>query len=208
MRMSARTKQLTVVAAVMAALGSTSCGNVVRDGRSPAFLVIDSLGGIAGGGTGQGAVPLLSDVITVDPATKQNIVSDDLGVATVRVVLKDQGVPGATTTPSVVNAVTITGYHVEFVRTDGRGTPGVDVPFPFDGGVTTTVTATPTGVVFELVRHNAKEEAPLKALATLGGRVIISTIAHITFYGHDLVGNDVQVIGNLSVNFSDFADTQ
>ena len=46
--MSARTKQLTIVAAVMAALGSTSCGNVVREGRSPAFLVIDSLKGAAG----------------------------------------------------------------------------------------------------------------------------------------------------------------
>ena len=32
-------------------------------------------------------------------------------------------------------------YHVDYVRADGRNTPGVDVPYPFDGAITATVTA-------------------------------------------------------------------
>jgi hypothetical protein len=40
----------------------------------------------------------------------------------------------------------------------------------------------------------------------MGGRVIISTIAEVTFYGEDLAGNDIRVVGTMSVNFADFAD--
>jgi hypothetical protein len=82
----------------------------------------------------------------------------------------------------------------------------VDVPYPFDGGVTVTITNTAVSVPFEIVRDNAKEEAPLKALAGGGGRVFISTIANVTFYGKDQVGNDIQASGTISVNFGDFAD--
>ena len=37
------------------------------------------------------------------------------------------------------NFITVTRYHVEFRRTDGRNTPGVDVPYAFDGAGTVTV---------------------------------------------------------------------
>jgi hypothetical protein len=201
--MSARIQQLSIRVGTLAALlASVSCGNVVREGRSPAFLVLDSLRGSSGSASAQFTVPLASDVLT------KGAIDDDLGQATLRIVLKDQGTPGAGTTPSAVNSITVTGYHVEFERADGRNTPGVDVPYPFDGGVTATITPTPIGVVFELVRHNAKLEAPLSALVSHGGRAIISTVAHVTFFGHDLVGNDVQVTGNISVNFADFADPE
>ena len=36
---------------------------------------------------------------------------------------------------------------------------------------------------FELVRHQAKLEPPLRPLAGFGGRVFISTFADITFFG-------------------------
>ena len=36
----------------------------------------------------------------------------------------------------------------------------------------------------------------------------ISTIADITFYGRDQVGNDVSITGSISVNFSDWADPE
>jgi len=39
-----------------------------------------------------------------------------------------------------------------------------------------------------------------------GGALIISTIAEVTFYGHDQVGNQVSVTGTISVNFADWAD--
>ena len=68
------------------------------------------------------------------------------------------------------------------------------------------VTGASRGLGFELVRHQAKEEAPLKALANGGGSINISTIAQITFYGRDQAGNDVSVTGSITVDFADFGD--
>ncbi len=59
-----------------------------------------------------------------------------------------------------------------------------------------------------MVRHQQKLEQPLRSLANFGGRLFISTIAEITFYGADQVGNDVQVKGTISVSFSDYADPE
>jgi len=84
----------------------------------------------------------------------------------------------------------------------------VDVPYPFDGAVTGTITNTPVQLSFILVRIQAKLEAPLKALAGGGGSVAISTIADVTFYGQDLAGNEVECVGTLSVNFADWGDPQ
>ena len=61
-------------------------------------------------------------------------------------------------------------------------------------------------VAFELVRHQAKLEPPLKNLVGLGGQGFISTIAEITFYGRDQNGNEVSVTGWIDVQFGDFAD--
>jgi hypothetical protein len=63
-------------------------------------------------------------------------------------------------------------------------------------------------VPFEMVRHQAKLEAPLRAMANLGGRIVISTIAEVTFYGTDLAGNDVQGTGRMSVSFGDYPDPE
>ena len=62
-------------------------------------------------------------------------------------------------------------------------------------------------MAFEIVRHQAKLEPPLKNLAGAGGGLgFISTIAEITFYGHDQNGNEVSVTGRMDVQFGDFAD--
>jgi hypothetical protein len=81
---------------------------------------------------------------------------------------------------------------------------GVDVPFAFDSGVTATV-AGATTIGFTLVRIQAKQEAPLQALAFGGGANTISTIARVTFYGHDQTGREVTVTGNIEVDFADWA---
>ena len=110
---------------------------------------------------------------------------------------------GLDTSPSSNNEVTINRYRVVYRRADGRNTPGVDVPYGFDGGVTGTVGAGASlGLGFELVRHIAKEESPLVQLAN--SRTTISTIADITFYGRDQVGNDISVTGSITVDFGDF----
>ena len=59
---------------------------------------------------------------------------------------------------------------------------------------------------FTLVRHQAKVEAPLGALAS--NFLIVSTIAEVTFYGHDQTGRAVSVMGKISVHFANFADPE
>lgn len=211
--MNARTQRRIAVAGTLAALlGSASCGNVVRQGRSPSMLVIDTLQAASGAKPGALSGFLNSDVITLVTASVGGVsqqvptIFNDIGLVQLHIVLKDQGSVVAPTIPSALNAVTVTRYHVEFIRSDGRNTQGVDVPYAFDGATTGTITSTPSSLGFELVRHEAKEEAPLKALAGGGGRIEISTIANITFYGTDLAGNDVQVTGSITVDFSDFGD--
>ena len=178
------------------------------------ILVVDSISAASGAAPGQLGVPLLSDVVTLVKksvnGTDQEVptIFNDVGQATLRMVLKDQGAPAVTATPTLLNAITVTRYHVEFIRSDGRNVQGVDVPYAFDGGTTATIVGGSSDVPFEIVRSVAKEESPLKALALGGGRVFIATIAKVTFYGKDLGGNDVEASGNISVNFADFADPQ
>jgi hypothetical protein len=194
--------------AVLAAV-SVSCGEVVRQGRSPVFLTIDSLQASAGGGTATASSFLLSDVqkLIITPApcsalTPCATTFNDSGTATFRIVPKDIV---ALPVPTSNNEVTITRYHITYVRADGRNTPGVDVPFPVDGAVTALVgVGAATSVGFELVNHVAKEESPLVQLIT--SRQVITTIAEVTFYGTDRVGNAISVTGTIQVNFGNFGD--
>ena len=99
--------------------------------------------------------------------------------------------------PTTNNAITVNRYRVTFRRSDGRNTPGVDVPYAFDGAVTFTVApGDSVSVPFVLVRVQAKLEAPLAhAARARRRRVVISTIADVTFYGHDQTGREVSVTG-------------
>lgn len=92
---------------------------------------------------------------------------------------------------------------MNFIRADGRNSQGVDVPYAFDSAFTTTVSGD-VEAGFTLVRHTAKLEAPLGALARNG--VIIDTIAEVTFYGHDQGGREVSAVGRIGVAFGNFAD--
>lgn len=191
----------------------TSCGEVARTGQSPAFLIVETVQAASGAEPGTFSAFLLSDVETLvdqqigGQTVKVPTIFNDVGQATFRLALKDPGTPANPTSPSTLNQVTLNRYRVAFRRADGRNTPGVDVPYGFDGGFTITVAGTATAS-FDLVRHQMKEEPPLKNLARGGGANLISTIAEITFYGRDQAGNDVEATANLTVNFGDFADPQ
>ena len=201
--------------AVLAALGvvTASCGDVARSGRAPVFLVIDSMGATAGGGTGGTATGFLQSdvqrlVTTPAPCTVTapcTTTFSDAGTATFHLSLKDIGTVANPASPSSNNQVTITRYRVNYRRSDGRNTPGVDVPYGFDGAGTVTVPASGSASLsFELVRHVAKAEAPLVQL--INNPTIITTIAEVTFFGQDLVGNEIQATGNIQVDFGNFAD--
>jgi hypothetical protein len=196
------------LAALVAA--SVSCGDVVRQGRSPMYLVIDTLQAAKSPGTTFSTF-LLSDVIfnvttggtctTVNPCPT---FFNDVGQVTLRLVPKD--VTGVA--PTTNNDVTITSYHVNYRRTDrvNGGAPGVDVPYPFDGAVTVTVPAGGVATIsFEIVRSVAKEEPPLVQL--INSAQVITTLADVTFYGKDRVGNDVTVMGTIQIDFGNFGDS-
>jgi len=192
-----------------------ACIRVVRGRgtkrKAPAFLVIDLLTAASGATPGQLGNVLQSDVETIVTRTVNGqqvpvpTIFEDIGQATVRVLLKDQGNPGATAGPSNLNWLKVNRYRVVYKRADGRNTPGVDVPYPFDGAITATITNTPVTVGFTIVRIQAKVEAPLRALTT-GGALAISTIADVTFYGEDLVGNEFQATGSISIHFANWGD--
>jgi hypothetical protein len=193
------------------ALVSTGCGELVRQGRTPAQIVINSLEAASGADPDEMGSVLHSDVITlverqIDGETvRVPTIFSDPGSVTMSLLMRDPGLPGAPSAPSGVNQITISRYSVTFRRSDGRNTPGIDVPYPFDGAVTFTVPS--SGIVtsgFELVRHTAKQESPLRGLTTNGA--IISTIAEVTFYGRDQAGNEVSVSGTLTVDFGNFGD--
>lgn len=197
---------------VALAAAATSCGDVVRTGRSPAYLVIDALNGIQGKATaGTPASTLISDVITnitspapCTPTAPCPTVFGDSGQASVHIALKDAGSGTIAPSPTEVNTITIDRVHVDYTRADGRNTPGVDVPYAFDGAITVTVTASPTTFGFPLVRVVAKEESPLVQLQNSNS--IITAIATVTFYGRDQAGNAVSVSGKIQIDFGNFGD--
>jgi hypothetical protein len=193
--MNAMRHYLKFLVLAAASVAAASCGDVARAGRAPVFLVINLLT------DGSGSSFLQSDVLT------NGSVTNDAGSVTLTLAQKDvvgQGTLG----PSSNNQVTITRYHVTYRRADGRNVQGVDVPYAFDGAATGTVPTSGTlKLGFELVRHVAKSESPLVQLANPSILTpVITTIADVTFYGQDLVGNEIQATGSIQVDFGNFAD--
>jgi hypothetical protein len=195
------------------AVATASCGDVVRNGRAPVFLVIELLQAEAGGADDADATSFLqADVQTLvtepepcKPEAPCPTVFSDSGLATFRISPKNIGSGVTPTEPTTNNEVTITRYRVDYRRSDGRNTPGVDVPYGFDGAATGTVPASGKLTLgFELVRHVAKGESPLVQLIT--NQKIITTIADVTFYGRDQVGNNISATGSIQVDFGNFAD--
>ena len=197
----------------MLGLLSAGCGDMVREGRAPVQLVINSLEVASGAEPDELGATLNSDVQTIVERTVAGeqiqvpTIFNDVGQVIMSLILKDQGQPGLAAAPSPINQVTITRYRVVYRRTDGRNTPGVDVPHPFDSAVTFTVPTDGTVEAgFEVVRHTAKEEAPLASLRN--NRDVISTITEITFFGRDQAGNDINVTGSVGINFGNFGDPE
>jgi hypothetical protein len=203
-----------VVLTAFVALMSASCGDVVRQGRSPAYLVIDNLLGASGAEPDELGHTVASDVVTNVKVTVGDqdflapTIYEDPGELEAHIAMKDLGTPGSPVEPSDNNLITVNRYHVRYIRADGRNTPGVDVPYAFDGAATGTFGPQATSLSFILVRAQAKSEAPLVALRQNGGAQLISTIAEVTFYGQDQAGNAVSVTGQISVNFADWGDPQ
>ncbi len=183
--------------AIGCAVALTSCGDVVRQGNGNSYLILTSLAGSAGGkSAGEFTSPLLSDVLFETDTTSS--VFNDNGQASFQLAMKDQ-----LTSPSTVNAITLTQYRVEYLRTDCHNIQGVDVPYTIDGPLTATVSGS-SDVAFVMVRHTAKQEAPLRTLRS--GASPLTVIARVTFYGADQTGRGVTVSGQMEITFSNFGN--
>ena len=199
----------------LALAGGVSCGGLNKEaGIGPSYLYIEQLTAASGAKPDSFGNVLQADVITYvkkqigGEQVLQATIFEDMGRAVLRMALKDPGSAGAPTTPTYVNSITVTRYRVVFKRADGRNTQGIDVPFAFDGGATGTFDSNGGTLSFSIVRAQAKMEAPLMALRSGGGDVLVSTIAEITFYGHDQNNNEVSVTGMMSINFCDWGDPE
>jgi hypothetical protein len=193
----------------LAALGVSACGSsTAREGQAASYPIIVALEGANGA---SGASPTFSttsvssDVITFVKSTNSFTIFTDPGRVTMRGAMRDVTNPND---PTSNNAITFRRYRVVYKRSDGRNTPGVDVPYAFDGGATFTVApGSETVAVFELVRIQAKEEAPLRQLRTGGSPATpIATLAEVTFYGADQTGREVAVSGLITVEFANWGD--
>jgi hypothetical protein len=186
-------------ALVVAATVLPGCTSRQLEGQSSSYLIVDALN------ASRGDVDDFSGQLDSDVVGPTGVVAD-VAKLDLRLGLKDPGTTTNPSTPTTANFITVTRYHVKYVRSDGRSTQGVDVPYEFDGGASVTVrdSASISTLVVTLVPAKAKLESPLLALRTQGGQVIISTIAEVTLYGTDQAGRDVSVLAKISVAFADY----
>ena len=117
-----------------------------------------------------------------------------------RLQLRDIGTPGSPASPSTLNAVTITRLASGAVQSDGRNY-GTDVPYELRQCSNVHGAADGSGQRgFHDRAVAGQREAPLAPL--VDNDTIISTIAYVTFYGHDQTGNEVSVTGTIDVTLA------
>jgi len=196
-----RTIRVLVLSALAFALAA--CNPLENETLSMSYLVVNSLRGLDE--SGAAADYVASDVLFQDPATGDTSIIADTATATLTARMLD---PDPIMGTSPYADVQLTGYTVTFTRSDGRNTPGVDVPYPFDGGLTVLLEVdNPTEFSFIIVRESAKQEPPLLDILQAGSQAeIFYTTAQVDFFGHDLTGAQVKVSGSISVRFANFAN--
>jgi len=178
-----------------------SCNPLEDDSNSNSLLLVINITGTDIGGNN--VEFLQSDV--VDTSTGTPIVIADIVNATLEARLLDPNPldPGS----SQYNSINVTRYVVTFSRSDGQNTQGVDIPYSFEGSLSTLIAIdAQTTISFVIVREVAKLEPPLFDLRNSGDEIVLQVKATIDFYGTDLVNNAVKATGTLNIFFADYAN--
>jgi hypothetical protein len=195
--------QFARVGVLALAVAAASCGSAVRSGTGTSFLVVEGIEFARGFDVDTYHSNLVSDVVTVIDGASGSW--GDLARVTFSLGLKDPGTATNPNAPTQNQRITINRFNVRYTRADGRNTPGVDVPYPFDGACTVTIPANGTAQCgFVVVRNTAKNEAPLARLAFTPE--IITMIIEMTFYGVDQTGHEVSVTARGTGDFGNFGD--
>ena len=177
-----------------------SCNPIEDDSRSNSILLVVK---ISGTDIEENEVDFLqSDVSVIDPEAGTSTVAADAAMVTFSAEMLD---PEPWLGTSYYNNIYVTNYVVTYSRSDGKNQEGVDVPYSFDGALTSQVQiGANTDVSFVVVRAVSKLEPPLVNLAVGRGEGELKTTARIDFYGHDTLGNTVTATGYLTIFFANY----
>ena len=196
--MNTTKKALRIAVIFSAFLALISCNPVEDDSESATMLLVDNM-------LGKDAEGKASNFLQSDVVLSTGSIIADTASATLRAVTLD---PDPLLGTSPYNDIVITRYIVSYSRTDGRNVPGVDVPYPFEGSLSTVVKAGSTSTIsFVVVREVAKIEPPLVGLADLGEEMVLACTAKVEFYGHDNVNRTVKATGYLTIYFANYVDS-
>lgn len=184
-------KVLAVAAAFVALAG---CNSLSRQTESSSIIVIESITGTTI--EGEMVAFLQSDVIDADGLVR-------LSTATANIVVRLVN-PDPISGPSQFNDVVLTNYRVTYELPTGPGTPGVDVPLPFDGNFSTVLCPVDeqVAVPFAVVLEAAKLAEPLFSLRNTS--TVLERRARIEIFGHDLTDHPVTATGYLTIFFADY----
>lgn len=183
---------------IVAILALMACNPIENDTQSASLLTVLSIQGVDS--TGSAADFLQSDVVNM--STGSAVVTPDVATATIRNTTLDPNPVGGV---SQYSDVILTRYVVSYTLPNGAKTEGVDVPYSFEGALSTTIPInSESSFSFIVVRDVAKTEPPLHQL--WDGVDVLQVTAKIEFFGHDVTNRDVKATGYLTIFFSNYAD--
>ena len=202
MKKICRLKKLFILFAALAMLFA-GCAKTSNDDTTNTLVMVTNMEALAGAEGGSPVLNLNSDVCANSGASFPGCTAiEDYGQVTIAARPKSMASAFPT---GLYNSVVFERYRVSFMRTDGRNTPGLDIPFSFDGAMNLVVdVGLENSWIFVLVRHQSKLEPPLVNMAGNGGAIVLSTIATVDFYGRDVAGRPVTATGQINVTFGDF----
>jgi len=193
---------LTIMVIVPGIFLLCSCNPAADETRSATRLLLENLLGYDM--EDQVANFLESDVLHVDTTTQIGTIHADAATATFSAELID---PNSVNGPSSYNDITLTRYIVSYSRSDGNNVEGVDIPYAFEGHLSTMVAVgESTDINFTIVRAIAKDEPPLVNLQTGRADGVLTVTAKVDFYGHDQASRNVTVSGYLTIHFANYAN--
>ncbi len=190
---------LKVLAVAAAFLVLSGCNKLSREAESSSLIIIESITGTTTEGD---VVAFLQSDVLRDGALGTYVAAD---VATANIMIRLVN-PDPIDPPSQFNDVILTNYRVTFELPSAPGTPGTDVPLPFDGNFSTVLCPVDesTAVPFAIVLEAAKLAAPLVGL--VGTTTVIESKAKIEIFGHDLNDKPVTATGYLTIYFGDYEE--
>lgn len=192
--MKKNTMTLRILAAAAVILALAGCNTISKETESSSMIIIQSITGTDL--EGETVAYLQSDVRDSDGLVR-------VSNATVNVIVRLVN-PGSVDGPTQFNDVVLTTYRVTYELPTGPGSPGVNVPLPFDGNFSTVLCPVDdtTSVPFVVVLESAKLALPLVGL--VGTNTVIETKAKIEIFGHDLTDHEVTATGYLTIYFADY----